>query len=99
MLVIVVLEAGGVNVQHAAGAVDLLPIQRQLGMLGMHKVVLLTQCLVLAVLGEGDDLQDGAKLGKDLWARGRVAMSGRTPRDPITQPTLPAAPPGAARRA
>lgn len=41
----------------------------QLGMLGAHRVSILQQRLELVVLGERDDLQDGAKLREDLQER------------------------------
>jgi hypothetical protein len=38
-------------------------------MLGAHRVSILQQRLELVVLGERDDLQDGAKLREDLQER------------------------------
>ena len=38
----------------------------QFGVLCSHAISVLDQGLELVVLGEGDDLQNGAKLGEDL---------------------------------
>lgn len=46
--------------------VDVLPIQKQLGLLGTHSFGILQQYLVLVALGKSDDFQDCAILGKDL---------------------------------
>lgn len=39
------------------------------GMVCIQWVCILEQGLELVILGEGDDLQDCAKLGEDLWRK------------------------------
>ena len=53
----------------AARGTAALGTTHQLGVLGAHGVSVLQQCLELVVLGESNDLKNGAELGEDLWER------------------------------
>ena len=74
----------------AAGGAAAPGTTHQLGVLGAHGVGILQQRLELIVLGESDDLQDGAELGKDLQEEGgRVGLASAREPAPTRRPALP----------
>lgn len=61
---------------------------------GRSRVSVLQQCLELVVLGESNDLKNGAELGEDLWER----VVGQPSPGTSPLPTAASVPsPGAAR--